>query len=331
MTLTKDRYNAKQTNKQIDVTFIVPVYNTADYLVECLNSILSQDFEKEIIIIDDGSTDNSLEIILEYQNRYKEISLIRHHNEGLSRSRNKAIKIARGNYISFIDSDDYLVGNISSVLALGKNHHSELIRFGAVWRYEFPNEVKHIQIPFLFSNTKMEPQTASLLTGYNALLEVHRNGYWIPGLWCTLIQKDYLETYNLFFEEDVLAEDQLFYIQLLTSSELCKIIEIPSLHYIYRQRHGGAITSRTDEKYVIDHFKMIKSILEYIQNIPSALHPSIFFIIERLLETAFYIVRDWSVIQQNEFSYIFRRDWKNMLANDHSDYWRAFLSILDSR
>lgn len=314
-------------NNKIDITFILPVYNTAHYLSECLDSILFQPVNKEIIVIDDGSTDESLSIILDYQHKHKEIFLLRQHNEGLSSSRNKALKIAKGEYISFIDSDDYLIGDIAPVLELGETYQADIIRFGALWRYGDSESARYAQIPFLFSNTKED--TASLLSGYEALFDIEKKGYWIPGLWCSLIKRSYLEAYQLHFKEGVLAEDQLFYIQLLSSSETCKIIEIPSNHYIYRKRGKGAITERKDKQYVIDHFRMVSFILDYMNTLPTSIHSPIFFIIERLLETAYFIVNKWDENEKSAFAQVFQKEWRQLLEGRNSYYWNAFLTLFN--
>jgi len=93
----------------VKISVIVPVYNTENYLRECLDSIVNQTFEDiEIICINDGSTDNSLDILRKYEESDKRISVVCQPNSGLSITRNHGIKLAKGEYIYFIDSDDYL-------------------------------------------------------------------------------------------------------------------------------------------------------------------------------------------------------------------------------
>lgn len=102
------------------ISFVIPVFNTELYLKKCLDSCISQDIEKseyEIIVIDDGSTDQSLEIIKEYKERYSNIVLILKTNGGVSSARNVGIKAATGEYILFVDSDDTIKGNsLKSIL-----------------------------------------------------------------------------------------------------------------------------------------------------------------------------------------------------------------------
>ena len=96
---------------KMKLSIIVPVYNVADYLPKCLDSLLAQDLpqnEYEIIVVNDGSTDNSGNIAQQYADKYANITLINQANQGLSGARNTGIKCAKGDYIQFVDSDDYV-------------------------------------------------------------------------------------------------------------------------------------------------------------------------------------------------------------------------------
>lgn len=96
------------------LSMIIPVYNTEKYLEECLNSCLSQDLpctDYEIICVNDGSKDRSLEILCEYQTRHESIIVIDQPNAGVSATRNAGLEIARGNYVWFIDADDFIREN----------------------------------------------------------------------------------------------------------------------------------------------------------------------------------------------------------------------------
>lgn len=97
----------------IKISVIVPVYNTEKYLKKCIDSILNQSFKEfEIIIVNDGSTDRSADILEEYKTKYDNIVVINKKNEGQGVARNKALEICRGEYIAFVDSDDYIESNM---------------------------------------------------------------------------------------------------------------------------------------------------------------------------------------------------------------------------
>ena len=92
------------------VTLIIPVYNSEKYIGKCLDSILNQTYTNfEILVVNDGSKDNSQKVIEEYQNKYPDkIIAINQENKGVSKTRNESIKKASGDYIMFIDNDDFL-------------------------------------------------------------------------------------------------------------------------------------------------------------------------------------------------------------------------------
>ena len=93
------------------VSVIIPVYNCSEYLDECFQSVENQTFslsDMEIIVVNDGSTDNSLEIIQKYTQKHPDWVLVNQENSGLSKSRNNALDICTAEYITFLDSDDYI-------------------------------------------------------------------------------------------------------------------------------------------------------------------------------------------------------------------------------
>ena len=99
-------------NEQIDISLIIPVYNVEKYLRRTLESVENQTFKNfEVIIVNDGSTDGSLEIIQEFVNKHDNFILVDQENSGVGMARNAGIKVSRGIYIAFLDSDDFLEPN----------------------------------------------------------------------------------------------------------------------------------------------------------------------------------------------------------------------------
>lgn len=97
------------------LTIIVPVYNVSKYLRQCIESILTNEYHNiEVIIVNDGSTDNSLDICLEYEAKDDRISVVSQENKGLGSARNIGLELAKGDYITFIDSDDYISKDVYS-------------------------------------------------------------------------------------------------------------------------------------------------------------------------------------------------------------------------
>ena len=101
------------------LSILIPVYNVENYLAECLDSIFVRNgFAGEVICVDDGSTDNSPTILSDYANRFSNLRIIKQQNAGLSAARNAALRAASGDYVLFVDSDDFLADNaIASFLS----------------------------------------------------------------------------------------------------------------------------------------------------------------------------------------------------------------------
>jgi glycosyltransferase EpsJ len=120
-------------------SIIVPVYNCQDYIERCILSILNQKYKNfELIIVNDGSTDNSLEIIKQYVKEDKRIILINKKNEGVSKARNQALEKATGDYICFLDADDYIDDNyIKEICSIIKKYPKiQMINFGFISEVE---------------------------------------------------------------------------------------------------------------------------------------------------------------------------------------------------
>ena len=101
-------------NKKLLLSFIIPVYNCAKYLNECLDSIINQNTDNwsyEIICINDGSSDTSLQILNSYANKNTNIVVLNQNNMGVSYARNRGLSSARGEYVWFVDSDDFIIPN----------------------------------------------------------------------------------------------------------------------------------------------------------------------------------------------------------------------------
>lgn len=115
----------------VTISVIIPVYNVEKYLRKCLESVINQTFRDiEIICIDDGSSDNSLKILREYERLDTRIKIISQENKGVSAARNEGLRHATGDYIYFIDSDDYLVRNaLERLYNIAIQHSTDLIIF----------------------------------------------------------------------------------------------------------------------------------------------------------------------------------------------------------
>lgn len=124
--------------KNILVSIIIPVYNTGEYLYRCIDSVINQSLKEiEIILIDDGSTDNSGMICDEYKEKDNRVHVIHKTNEGVSIARNKGILLAKGNYVGFVDSDDWIEPNMfERLLYEAENTGSDIAMCDATTVYD---------------------------------------------------------------------------------------------------------------------------------------------------------------------------------------------------
>ena len=130
------------------ISVVIPVYNTGKYISKCLETVCGQTYQNlEIILVDDGSTDNSIEICREYQKRDQRIVIHRQENQGPAQARNRGIQMAKGRYIAFIDSDDYVVNHfIATMYKLLKENGAQLAQcvIKEVTSYDIQPKQQHI-------------------------------------------------------------------------------------------------------------------------------------------------------------------------------------------
>ena len=147
----------------VDISVIIPVYNVQDYVAKAIESVLGQKGpEIEVILIDDGSTDNSGKICDEYKRKDGRVSVIHKENEGLGQARNSGLDIATGEYIFFLDSDDWIVdGALSELHAIARENDVDLICFDCFY---VPSREAHEFLP-LQRNDRIA-NTEQLLAAY---------------------------------------------------------------------------------------------------------------------------------------------------------------------
>ena len=209
-------------------SLIIPVYNVEQYLKACLNTVVTQSYSDfEVICINDGSTDGSGLVLDEYAAKYSNISIINQVNKGLSAARNAGIRAAKGDYIFFLDSDDWIETDTLKILA-EKQNGEDLLCFNGRRCFE--------------DGTTEEPDSGieeSQLTGweyYNKYALLPRKFHFV----CTVLRlyrREYLLKNNLFFEEGIYHEDNLFTPLACYYAQTVKVI--PDCLYVYRIREGS--------------------------------------------------------------------------------------------
>lgn len=214
-------------NKDIILSIIVPVYNVEDYIEECLESLINQDIPTdnyEIICVNDGSTDNSGKILSSYSKKYNNLLVINKENGGVGSARNAGIDTAQGNYIWFVDADDFIKPySLSTVTELINNNHFDYLK------------VK----PYSFNHgEKFSPQDISIEMSQKSIKNF---------LWTYILRRDYIVNNNIYFETNIsYAEDAVFMLQV--NPFLIKEGKVDDVLYFYRQRPGSAMSQNLSKK-----------------------------------------------------------------------------------
>lgn len=214
---------------KVKVSVIIPVYNTEKYLDECLNSVINQSLlDIEIICIDDCSTDRSIDILKKYRKEDERITIIRNNtNQGPSVCRNVGMKRAIGEYIFFLDSDDY-IKNIALELLYGKikTQKLDILFYDGIEFYDNNKELTNIRA--LGDRDEIYP---NVVTGVNYF--VNEKIYKVMP-WLALYKSEYLKRKKLIFYPRMINEDNLFYLQTLINSS--RVSRIEEKLYFYRKR-----------------------------------------------------------------------------------------------
>lgn len=233
-------------NSKIKISIIVPIYNVEKYIKRCLNSLINQTFKQiEILIIDDKSTDKSLIISKEYAKIDNRIKIIENDkNIGAGLSRNKGLKLAKGKFIAFVDSDDFIDLDFYEKLYNKITETNSDICYANFISYE--NEDNKIIKNAIPNDTNLILDTNCIL---HNMFEIEQNQpFYIKSIiWKALYKKDIIEKNNIKFvsERKYLAEDLLFNFDYLKNSKKASFCE--NTHY-YHCINDSSIT-RSDEYY----------------------------------------------------------------------------------
>lgn len=238
----------------LKLSIIIPVYNVENYIGKCLDSCLDQDLPKdeyEIVVVDDGSPDNSSSIVEEYIQRNQNIRLVHRKNGGLSAARNTGLEAAKGKYVWFVDSDDWIESNcLSSLVVFAEEKKLDVLCFGLqlVW----PDGRKTIY------NISHE-ESGKVYQGDDFICKVKMP----PAAWAAIYKKDFLNINKLIFFEGILHEDQEFTPRAYFLAN--RISYINRVYYCYLQRVGGIMISSRNKKRASDLLTVADSLYKFIK------------------------------------------------------------------
>lgn len=248
---------------RLQVSIIIPVYNTASFVKEAVDSIQNQTLKDiEILIIDDGSTDNSLSIAKELAKRDDRIQIYSQENQGQSVARNKGISHAKGEYLYFMDSDDYLEPQtLKCCIDKCKKHNLDFICFDADILNKENNHFLNLTYQRkTFTDEKIVYKGERLLN-----LQLENHGY-SPVPWLNFIRKKYLDEINLSFYPGIIHEDQIFTCLLYIQAN--RVMCIHQNFFKRRIRENSTMTQRFSMKNMSAYFTVTDELLKF-----ASLHP----------------------------------------------------------
>jgi glycosyltransferase involved in cell wall biosynthesis len=235
------------------VSIIIPVYNSSPYLKRCLDSVLAQTYtDFELLIIDDGSEDDSLSICRKYEQQDRRIKVFSKQNGGVSSARNVGLAHASGQWLCFIDSDDYVEKNHLEELVADIEDNVDFIMHG---KHGLP---KYSQSNYYFKIVDTDNKQELFEE-----IKISPNGQ----VYSKLFRYAIIKKYNISFPEDVkLCEDVLFVLKYLSKVDKLKFRNIITYHYIY---HKNSLYSRQVLNYQSNYvgFKKFNNILYHDFNL----------------------------------------------------------------
>ena len=251
------------------VSIVIPVYNVEKYIEECLESAINQTLNDiEIIVVNDGSTDNSLEKVKPYEKKYNNVRIINQTNKGLSGARNTGLRNATGEYIYFLDSDDYIsLESMEYCYKKCKENDLDVLTFDAecFLDEEDAGKIDNMDIISKENYERSKIIESKVISGedfYN--YSINKKAYKQP-VWLYVYKREFLIKENLYFYEGLIHEDELYTIQVLIKSD--RVMYIPKTYFFRRIRFNSIMTSKVKKKN-IDSLNIICSEIYslYLQN-----------------------------------------------------------------
>lgn len=252
--------------EQPTIDVLLPVYNVDQYLEDCLASILNQTYSNfNIIAVNDGSTDRSLEILNTFSELYNNIKVITQKNQGLASARNTALKHSTAKYVAFIDSDDFIDKDYLSVLMFNLQEHSVDISICGRYLYFSPEKI---------INKKRRAYSNKRLLSTEALRALNSFQSFDMSMCCKLIKKSVFN--NLVFPVGKTSEDMFVCPELLGKSTT---FYDPQPLYFYRQREGSISHDKIIKLDIVEaaDFQIVYCIKKYPKLINNALTTASFF------------------------------------------------------
>ncbi len=314
--------------KYYKVSIIVPVYNIEKYLCQCLESLVNQTLnEIEIICVNDGSTDGSSAILDEYASKDDRIKIINKENAGLGAARNTGMLEVKGEYIGFVDSDDYVDTTMYEKLYNNaKNYDSDMVMctIGVINGDNDETKSK--------SYYDLECLDEKFNEGYFNYKDTNCTLFLAVNAYNKIYKSDYIRRIEAKFPEGLIFEDNPFFYQTYLNADKISLVREPL--YFHRVNREGSITSGADKRF-FDIIKIQNLNFEYFKSLPNYEDYQADFIDKKL---TIIIHRYFQVdeVYRQEFFELIKQDFMDMnLTNEELDDLknynkRNYLNILKS-
>jgi len=248
--------------ENIKVSIVIPVYNTEKYLKEAINSIINQTLrEIEIIVVNDGSTDNSAQILENFTQQDSRIKLFTHEkNKGLSEARNTGIKAVCGEYLYFFDSDDILeLDCLGLCYNKSKAEDLDFLFFDALLFYDDKDKTKQK----LLNYQRITDLSSGVYSGIEILEILLKKKAYRDTVCLSFIKTSYLNRLNLSFIPGIYHEDVLFSLQLYIEAQRVGFI---NRSFFYRRMRGNSIMGKLSIKNIDDMLFIVQKMKKQQKN-----------------------------------------------------------------
>lgn len=245
------------------ISVIIPVYNVKEYLPKCLDSVLGQTLHDiEVICINDGSTDNSIEILQNYATKDKRLKIINQANGGISSARNAGLKMVQSDYVMFVDSDDYIAPNMAEKLYnMMIKENPDVVICSAECVNQLP---KDASLDVIEWQSWLQPWFDEYVkpTGVYDVPKTIKDEF-ISVVWNKLYKTSFIKKYNIEFPLGLIEEDEYWLWAYMLHCQ--KYAFINERLYFYVQRSGSIMTTRNANDKVLDILEIERRIYELAQ------------------------------------------------------------------
>mgnify|MGYP002626235807 CR=1 FL=1 len=238
-------------NNHIKISIIVPVYNVEKYLSKCLNSLINQTLKEiEIICINDGSTDSCNKILENFKSTDSRIIVINQKNQGVSVARNNGLEIAKGEYISFVDSDDWIDEDFCEKLYnSAKKYNADIAVCGVIKINEkYKQPILHFEQEDILQNIEEKLIACDIPDKSYSCNKIYK--------------KDALDKSGVRFTPNIVYEDMIFTPKILYYSD--KLVTVPDTYYYY-YRHKNSLVKSKNKKSESDYLYSRKILTEFFK------------------------------------------------------------------